>query len=68
MTEVKFDLLHAVPPQFPPSFIAESGIGDAAGYCDVDKHTMVHLKYKNIWSLGDSSSLPTSKTAAAIMS
>lgn len=28
---------------------------------------MIHKKYKNIWSIGDSSNLPTSKTAAAIM-
>lgn len=65
--EIPFDLLHAVPPQFPPAFIAQSGLGDATGYVDVDKNTLRHKKYSNIWSMGDSSNLPTSKTAAAVM-
>jgi sulfide:quinone oxidoreductase len=33
---------------------------------DVDKSTTQHNKYKNIFSIGDASSLPNSKTAAAI--
>lgn len=54
-------------PRFnAPTFIRESGLNDSAGYVDVDKHTLQHKKYNNIWSLGDCSSLPTSKTAAAI--
>lgn len=61
-------MLHAVPPQFAPKFIADSGLADAAGFCDVDKFTLIHKKHKNIWALGDSSNLPTSKTAAAVMS
>ncbi|EAS07915.1 FAD-dependent pyridine nucleotide-disulfide oxidoreductase (macronuclear) [Tetrahymena thermophila SB210] len=68
LTEVKFDLLHAVPPQTAPKFIAESGLGDASGFVDVDKQTLLHKKYKNVWAIGDSSNLPTSKTAAAVMS
>ncbi|KFX77817.1 pyridine nucleotide-disulfide oxidoreductase, partial [Ralstonia solanacearum] len=35
-TPKRFDLLHAVPPQAPPAFIAQSGLGDAAGWCEVD--------------------------------
>lgn len=34
----------------------------------VDKHTLQHTKYPNIWSLGDCAGLPCSKTAAAIFS
>ena len=34
----------------------------------MDKNTLRHNVYKNIWSLGDCSSLPNSKTAAAIFS
>ena len=52
----------------PPSFIAESGLGNLAGFVDVHDFTLRHQKYPNIWSLGDSSSLPTSKTATAIYS
>ncbi|RIB17165.1 hypothetical protein C2G38_2017068 [Gigaspora rosea] len=61
-----YNLLHVVPPMGPPSFIAESKIGNAAGWVDVDQYTLQHVKYPNIFSLGDSSSAPTSKTAAAI--
>jgi sulfide:quinone oxidoreductase len=41
---------------------------DAAGWVDVDKSTTQHNKYKNVFSIGDASSLPNSKTAAAITS
>jgi len=63
-----FDFLHVVPPMGAHSYIAESGLADAAGYVDVDKNTLRHTKYNNVWALGDCSSLPCSKTAAAVFS
>ena len=65
-TWVEFDMIHVTPPQGPPSFIKESPLANAAGWVDVDKHKLQHVRYSNIFSLGDSSSLPTSKTGAAI--
>ena len=59
-------LVLATPHMKPLAFIKESGLSDAAGFVNVDKHTTQHVTYPNIFSLGDSSSLPTSKTAAAI--
>lgn len=41
---------------------------DAAGWVDVDKTTTRHNKYPNVFSIGDASSLPNSKTAAAVTS
>ncbi|KAG6034968.1 hypothetical protein E4U41_006284 [Claviceps citrina] len=64
----RFDLLHVTPKMGPPKFIKESAIGNDAGYVDVDDHTLRHKTYPNIWSAGDASSLPTSKTAAAVTS
>ncbi|OZJ03087.1 hypothetical protein BZG36_03901 [Bifiguratus adelaidae] len=64
--EFDYEFLHVAPPQGPPAFIKESGLGDAAGWVDVSKETLRHNKYPNIYALGDSSSAPTSKTAAAI--
>lgn len=61
-----YDFIHVAPPCGPPAFIKESNIGDAAGWVDVNKETTRHNKYNNIFALGDCSSLPTSKTAAAI--
>jgi sulfide:quinone oxidoreductase len=64
----KYDFIHVTPPMVAPEFISKSKIGNAAGFVDVDKATMQHVKYPNIFSLGDSSSLPTSKTAGDFIS
>ncbi|ORX49489.1 FAD/NAD(P)-binding domain-containing protein [Hesseltinella vesiculosa] len=66
ITKQPYDFLHVAPPQGPPSFIKESKLADAAGWVDVNKETLRHNKYANVYALGDCSSLPTSKTAAAI--
>ena len=50
----------------PPDFIKQSPIANEGGWVDVDKATLQHNRFKNIYSLGDASSLPTSKTGAAI--
>lgn len=63
---VDFDMIHVTPPQSAPDFIRASPLANAAGWVDVDKYTLQHVKYANIFSLGDSSGLPTSKTGAAI--
>ena len=63
-----FDMLHAVPRQSAPDWIKSSPLstGDANGYVDVDKFTMQHVRYPNVFSLGDAGSSPNSKTGAAI--
>lgn len=66
VVEKEYTLLHAVPPMGPLDVIKGSPIADQAGWVNVDKNTLRHVTYGNIWSLGDASSLPTSKTAAAI--
>jgi len=64
--EQTFDMIHVTPPQSAPDFIRYSDLANSAGWVDVDKHTLQHVKFDNIFSLGDSSGLPTSKTGAAI--
>lgn len=66
LIEKEYTLLHAVPPMGPLDVIKGSPIADEAGWVNVDKNTLRHVMYGNVWSLGDSSNLPTSKTAAAI--
>lgn len=61
-----YDMIHAVPYMSAPDFLKGSAIADAAGWVDVDASTLQHKKFKNIFSLGDASNLPTSKTGAAI--
>jgi sulfide:quinone oxidoreductase len=63
---VEFDMLHVTPPQSSPDFIKNSPIANAAGWVDVDKLTLQHTRYKNIFGAGDASSLPTSRTGAAV--
>jgi sulfide:quinone oxidoreductase len=55
-----------VPPQSAPDVIKQSPLADAAGWVDVHKHTLQHVRFPEVWSLGDCSSLPTSRTGAAI--
>lgn len=64
--DVHFSMLHAVPPMGPHSFVASSPLANEAGYVHVDEGTLQHKTFPNVWSAGDASSLPTSKTAAAI--
>ncbi|NGP05972.1 NAD(P)/FAD-dependent oxidoreductase [Rhodococcus sp. 14C212] len=66
---VGFDMLHAVPPQRAPGWVAASPLANPAspfGYVEVDEHTLQHRRYPNVFALGDVADLPTSKTGAAV--
>lgn len=62
----KFDMIHVTPPQSAPDFIRNSPLADAKGWIDVDKFTLQHKKYTNIFALGDATNTPNAKTGAAI--
>ncbi len=63
---VGFDMLHVVPPQVAPQFLADSPLAAPSGFTDVDQHTMQHVRYPNVFGLGDGGSTPNAKTAAAV--
>ncbi|KAM0192784.1 hypothetical protein ACHAPA_005887 [Fusarium lateritium] len=63
-----FDFLHVVPKMGPHDFVKNSALANEAGYVAVNDNTLRHNKFGNVWSAGDASSLPTSKTAAAVTS
>ncbi|MDM7937698.1 MAG: FAD/NAD(P)-binding oxidoreductase [Cyanobium sp. CZS 48M] len=67
-TEIPFSMIHAVPPMSAPELIAQSPLATSApgGWVEVDKFSTQHIRYPNVFSLGDVSSLPTSKTAGAV--
>jgi len=67
-TDIHFDMLHVVPPQSAPAFIRASALADANGWLEVDKHSLRHVRYADVFGLGDCTSTPNSKTAAAIKS
>lgn len=63
------DVAHIVPPQSAPDWVKTSPLADANspfGYIEVDKHTLQHVRYPNVFALGDATNTPNSKTGAAI--
>ena len=65
-TVEKYDMIHVTPPMSVPDFIKDSKLASAGGWVEVNKETTQHTRYPNVFSLGDCSNLPTSKTGAAI--
>lgn len=63
---IGYDLLHVVPPQAPPDVVAHSPLAGPGGWVEVDRATLQHIRYPSVFALVDASSLPTSKTGAAI--
>ncbi|MDA0377951.1 MAG: FAD/NAD(P)-binding oxidoreductase [Bacteroidetes bacterium] len=61
-----YDMIHVVPPQSAPDFIKQSDVANADGWVDVDKHTLQHNRFPNVFSLGDSAGTPNAKTGAAV--
>ena len=62
----QYEMLHIAPPMAPYECLKSSLLVDAAGFVNVNKETTQHVKYPNVFALGDCSNIPTSKTAAAI--
>jgi len=63
---IRYDLLHVAPPQSAPDVVKQSALAGPGGWVEVDKYTLQHVRFPNVFSLGDCSSLPTSRTGAAI--
>lgn len=63
---LKYDMLHVVPPQSAPDVVKRSELAAEGNWVSVHKHTLQHVKFPNVFSLGDCSSLPTSRTGAAV--
>lgn len=62
----KFDVIHVVPPQSAPDYFSQSPLADVKGWFDADKYTLQHVRYKNVFGLGDILNTPNAKTGAAI--
>ncbi|KAH8317960.1 hypothetical protein KR067_001745 [Drosophila pandora] len=64
--ETEYSMLHVTPPMTAPDELVRCKelVGDC-GFVDVDGATLQHKKYSNVFAIGDSSSSPNSKTAAA---
>jgi sulfide:quinone oxidoreductase len=70
-TEMAYDYLHVIPPQRAPDVIRQSGLSWAdkwtdQGWVEVDMQTLRHLRYPDIFALGDVAGVPKGKTAASV--
>jgi sulfide:quinone oxidoreductase len=67
-----YDFIHIPPPMSAPDFLKGSkvawdkGSAKKLGLIKVDKHTLQHLTYKNIFSLGDVAGTPIGKTGGTV--
>lgn len=66
LVESDFDMIHVCPPQQPPDFVRHSLLADERGWLDVDRQTLNHKQYPNIWGVGDVINAPNIKTVAAV--
>ncbi|WP_246020241.1 NAD(P)/FAD-dependent oxidoreductase [Aliigemmobacter aestuarii] len=71
LVELPYDYLHVIPPQRAPEVIRESDLswGDKwvdQGWVECDQQTMRHLRYPEIFALGDVAGVPKGKTAASV--
>ncbi|KUF09501.1 NAD(P)/FAD-dependent oxidoreductase [Pseudoponticoccus marisrubri] len=70
-TEMDYDYLHVIPPQRAPEVIRQSGLSWAdkwtdQGWVECDKASLRHLRYPEVWALGDVAGVPKGKTAASV--
>ncbi|MEE4361716.1 MAG: TIGR01244 family sulfur transferase [Pseudomonadales bacterium] len=63
--QVKFDLLHFVPPQKAPDFVAKSPLAAESGWLEVDPTTLQHPRFPEVFGVGDVISASNAKTMAA---
>lgn len=60
-----FDMIHVVPPQVAPDFVRSSPLAAASGFIEVNEATLQHVRYPNVFALGDACSASNAKTMAA---
>lgn len=71
--EVGYDFTNVIPPMRAPDAIRfnsplswQQGPFAADGWVEVDKHALRHLRYPNVFALGDVAGVPKGKTAASV--
>jgi len=63
--EVKYDFIHVTPPMKAPDVVAQSKVGSSKGWVPVKKETLQHVKYSNVFCLGDVVAVPMGKTGGS---
>ncbi|MFN4063696.1 NAD(P)/FAD-dependent oxidoreductase [Parazoarcus communis] len=71
-TEQSYDFIHVVPPMRAPDAVRNSplpwqeGGFAAGGWLEVDRQTLRHRRFPNVFGLGDINGTPRGKTAATV--
>jgi sulfide:quinone oxidoreductase len=55
------------PPSKPHKFLSDAGLTNSWGGIDVNKYTLQHKKYENIFAFGDAVGFETTRTQSAAM-
>lgn len=63
--QVPYDFMHITPPMIAAEEIGNSPIGSAKGWVPVTQETLQHVKYPNIFALGDIAAVPMGKTGGS---
>jgi sulfide:quinone oxidoreductase len=64
--EMKYDYLHVTPPMMAERAAAKSPLGSKKGWIPVTKETLQHVKYKNVFAIGDIAAVPMGKTGGSV--
>jgi sulfide:quinone oxidoreductase len=70
--ERPYDFIHVVPPMRAPDAVRGSDLAwkegnfAAGGWLEVDKGTLQHRRYPNVFGIGDINGTPRGKTAATV--
>jgi sulfide:quinone oxidoreductase len=64
-SEITYDLLVMIPPHRGAELISRSGLGDAQGWLETDRHTLEAKKFPDIYGIGDATDIPVSKSGSA---
>ena len=67
--EMPYDFIHIVPPMSAPDAVANSPLGwqkgSAKGWLEVDRYSLQHLRYPNVFGIGDVCGIPLGKTGGS---
>ena len=63
--EKEFDFIHVTPPMKAPDEIGNSKLGSKKGWVPVNKETLQHVKFPNVFALGDIAAVPMGKTGGS---
>lgn len=69
--EMPYDFTNVIPPMRAPDVVRNSPLPwedkwTDQGYVAVDKHTMRHVRYPEVFAVGDVAGVPKGKTAASV--